>query len=37
MSFFYKLQMLRYDRIDVSEGTDLIKKSEPKERINCYY
>ena len=29
--------MLRYDRIDVSEGTDLIKKSEPKERINCYY
>ena len=29
--------MLYYDRIDVSEGTDVNKTSESKERDICHY
>ena len=29
--------MLQYDRIDVSEGTDINKTSESKECLLCYY
>ena len=29
--------MLQYDRIDVSEGTDINKTSASKERILCLY
>ena len=30
-------KMLYYDRIDVSEGTDVNKTSESKERDICHY
>ena len=29
--------MLQYDRIDVSEGIDINKTSESKERMLCHY
>ena len=29
--------MLQYDRIDVSEGTDINKTSESKECMLCHY
>ena len=32
-----KLKLLYYDRIDISEGTDVNKTSASKERIICHY
>ena len=32
-----KLKLLYYDRIDVSEGTDVNKASASKECIICHY
>ena len=29
--------MLHYDRIDISEGTDLAKSNNSKECMNCLY
>ena len=29
--------MLHYDRIDISEGTDLAKSNNSKEGMNCLY
>ena len=29
--------MLYYDRIDISEGIDLTKSNESKERMICHY
>ena len=35
--FLHKLQMLYFNRIDVSEGTIVNKASESKECDICYY
>ena len=35
--FLYKIQMIYYDRIDVSEGIDVNTTSESKECDICYY
>ena len=35
--FLHKLQILYYDRIDVSEGIDVNKASESKECNICHY
>ena len=36
-TFSYKLQMLYYDTIDVSDGIYINKTSESKESDTCYY
>ena len=36
-NFLHKLQMLYYDRTDVSEGIDVNKTSELKECITRHY
>ena len=35
--FFYKIEMIYYDRFDVFEGIDINKTSESKECGICYY
>ena len=35
--FLYKLQMLYYDRIDISEAIDVNESSESKECDICHY
>ena len=35
--FLYKIEMLYYNRIDVSEGIDVNKTRESKECNSCHY
>ena len=35
--WLYKLQMLKYDSIDVSEGFDVQKNNGSRECIICHY